>query len=562
MGSRDRPAPTARTARTTRTARSGNAPRTPATLVDRPRLYHALDQAVGLPLTMLVSPAGTGKTTLLSAWAARSRPDREAVRWVAPHEHARLERHLLIASGAAAAEADELLRADGAHSLDPLAMMLPTLERGPDAGRVPATVVVDDAHLLSGEQLDLLAGVLRKRPDVVRLVLASRKDLALPRAELEVRGLAMSLRAPQLRFSDTERLELIRAHATSATDADVKVLADRAGDWAAALVLGARALAASRPEDAVAEAMASGDQPILDFLLSEVYATLPADARQVLISTFGETVITPKRAAVLSGNRDAGSLLSSLATDGVLVTAYAQAGSHQALYRCHPHLVELLRRRVASGADAETAAAAHRRAALHDDAHGRGVSAIQQAIAARDDDLLADLITAHGVELLCSGLEDVLAAAVGRLPSDAFDRHPTLVGVASMLGGVVGDLSAAAALGTRADDAVLGLTSPVGVSRLDDALRVDALAARLWRARLGWDDPRTAVDGARELLGGLDRAGTEADGPRVLASPARLAVLLSELGSAEVFVGDLDAAEIHVDEAIVTARALGPPRPR
>src|SRR3954462_10000521 len=108
MGSRDRPAPTARTART---ARSGNAPRTPATLVDRPRLYHALDQAVGLPLTMLVSPAGTGKTTLLAAWAARARPDREAVRWVASHEHARLELHLLIASGAAAAETDELLRA-------------------------------------------------------------------------------------------------------------------------------------------------------------------------------------------------------------------------------------------------------------------------------------------------------------------------------------------------------------------------------------------------------------------------------------------------------------------
>ena len=47
---------------------------------------------------MIVSPAGTGKTVLLAAWAQRRHwpPD---VLWLAAHDHAALETHLLQAAG-------------------------------------------------------------------------------------------------------------------------------------------------------------------------------------------------------------------------------------------------------------------------------------------------------------------------------------------------------------------------------------------------------------------------------------------------------------------------------
>lgn len=49
-------------------------PPPPPHAVDRPALRARLDDALGSPLTLLVAPAGAGKTVLLSQWAL-SRPD-------------------------------------------------------------------------------------------------------------------------------------------------------------------------------------------------------------------------------------------------------------------------------------------------------------------------------------------------------------------------------------------------------------------------------------------------------------------------------------------------------
>lgn len=51
----------------------------PVHAVPRPRLLELLDAGVQAPLTVLIAPAGSGKTVLLSQWA-QSRPDL-AIAW-------------------------------------------------------------------------------------------------------------------------------------------------------------------------------------------------------------------------------------------------------------------------------------------------------------------------------------------------------------------------------------------------------------------------------------------------------------------------------------------------
>src|SRR5271165_2935570 len=43
-------------------------PSAPSHAVDRPTLRHQLDEALIRPLTLIVAPAGAGKTVLLSQW--------------------------------------------------------------------------------------------------------------------------------------------------------------------------------------------------------------------------------------------------------------------------------------------------------------------------------------------------------------------------------------------------------------------------------------------------------------------------------------------------------------
>lgn len=56
-------------------------PRQPEGLIRRPRLTELLERGVAGPLTLVSSPAGTGKTVLVSVWARRAQT-RGPVAWV------------------------------------------------------------------------------------------------------------------------------------------------------------------------------------------------------------------------------------------------------------------------------------------------------------------------------------------------------------------------------------------------------------------------------------------------------------------------------------------------
>jgi LuxR family maltose regulon positive regulatory protein len=47
-------------------------PRQTGDYLSRPRLHNIVDEALGYRLTLVVAPAGYGKTSLLTAWAHRT----------------------------------------------------------------------------------------------------------------------------------------------------------------------------------------------------------------------------------------------------------------------------------------------------------------------------------------------------------------------------------------------------------------------------------------------------------------------------------------------------------
>jgi LuxR family maltose regulon positive regulatory protein len=95
--------------------------------VERKRLHDLLRQGNTLPLTLVVAPAGWGKSTLVADWLAR---DRVTAGWVSldggDNDPKRFWRYLLLAAGQAgsAAGAAALRRLDAAGS-DVLRDVLP-----------------------------------------------------------------------------------------------------------------------------------------------------------------------------------------------------------------------------------------------------------------------------------------------------------------------------------------------------------------------------------------------------------------------------------------------------
>ena len=468
---------------------------------------------------MLIAPAGTGKTVLLSDWVERRRQAGESVVWVPGQSPGSLSETL-----------DEMVGADATTPPDP--------------------IVVDDAHLLPATMVDDLAQALKKSPHAVRVVLATRYDLPLPASELELRGMALTLRSGDLRFNDAEATALVQAHAQNATAEDIELFQEQTAGWAAALVLAARAFAAS----GAAVWPLVNQRPVLDLLLGESLSTLDDRVHAMLLSTFAATSVTGRLAAMLSADSGAGAMLSDLASSGLLVTAYADGPGGETLYRYHPLLVELLRRRVAGSAeDGRLVVAAHRRSALYYENRGDGGTALRSALGADDPALVARILLGHGPEMLAAGDLGLVTAAFETLPDGYIAAHPHLIGVRGLLRRVSGDVA-----GAVMDAASAGATDHNPVTADDDALEADVVLLRLWESRYGWYDVHAAIGQARSLLM-LDPA--DGDGRRrAVLAPERLAWLLIELAAAETWADELDAALSHLDEALVTARMAGHPR--
>ena len=541
-------------ARSAATRGPARVPRAPKALVPRQRLYRNLDTATESPLTLIVGPAGTGKTVLLSSWLEQASTQVGQVRWKSAHDGVDVAEILLLAAGVESRRAHTLL-ADSPPG-DSMPAVLDELRNCAEGDNPPDLVVVDDAHLLGSREIGLLSAVLSSGPDSVRLLLASRRDLPLPILELQLHGHASVIRAGELRFDEQESEQLVRHHFDTATADAVDQLRARADGWAAALVLGARALAAMDGTDPTRSPLGRTEEPIVDFLLGEAFDSLVEPVRELLLSTSEEPHVTASKAETLTGRPDAGILLSRLAADGLLVTAYADGSSHELVYAYHPLLVELLRRKTAADTDnRSTISSAHQRAALAYAGSGDVESALRHATAARNEDLIARFIFEHGPALLASGGKDSITRAYAVLPDDVLDRRPSLTGVAGLYRRIIGDTADAVVLAARAAEIAQTMVGQsVADSIVRDAVHADAMILQLWQTHFGWRDLHTTIAEARAALGCLPSPLHE-HRPTLVLSPERQSWLSLELASAEIWAGDLAEASVHVDVALLGARA-------
>ncbi len=288
--------------------------------------------------------------------------------------------------------------------------------------------------------------------------------------------------------------------------------------------------------------MRSTEQPVLDYLLSESLEGLSEATRQVLGAICHETDVTAESAAALSEHPDAGERLTALARDGLLVTAYADRDGGALVWRLHPLLVEALRRQDLADARRSNGDV-HLRGAALARAAGHPADALRHAVLSGEEDLVADLVVDLGPELLATGRTDAVDDALRHLSPGCRAAHPHLLGVEALCRMQTGEIAEALALGARAEVALAEAGDAA-----DPELRADVARVELWRARRGWTDLDAAVAGAHAVL--------EATATSPL-SIARTSATLLELGEAEAWQGDLDAALRHTRDALVMARSLG-----
>ena len=248
------------------------APQLLAGTVSRTALVNRLRAAGAFPLVLVVAPAGYGKTTLLSQWAAR---DVRPFAWVSVDEGDD-DPVSILRLIAAALDRIEPLPQSALEPLAPERRPAPTkalqrLGATIASRRSPFVLVLDGADALSHDTIAAVGTLVGHMPPRSMIVLSGRVLPDLPVAALRAGGPLLELGSYELALSRREAELLLRAAALEPEDAEINELVERTEGWAAGLYLTALAARAENDEGNHRDGLAvtGTDRYLADYFRSE-----------------------------------------------------------------------------------------------------------------------------------------------------------------------------------------------------------------------------------------------------------------------------------------------------
>jgi LuxR family maltose regulon positive regulatory protein len=412
------------------------APPLRAGVLPRPDLQALLADVRLHPVTLLVAPAGYGKTTLLSQWAQDLTRTNAPVSWltcdVTERDPASFLAYLIGAFQAVfpAVGADAWRMLNTATNLDhdwPLVAgaLCSDLQR-----KVPtaAFLVLDDVQNVVDSAVisQILGYLLRAAPPTLHIVMASRRAPTFaPLARLRTEGNLLEITQRDLHLAPEEVRQLLAAQHVTLSEAELELLLARTEGWALSVQLVARALAAQPPEQRgpFLAALRGREEQLLDYLASEVLAELSAEMIQFL------------RLAALASSFDANLLAEVLQSDDVeYLLGRAQAlglpitpvDEYSGKLRFHPLWRELLLRGVPEAVSRDELMALHCRFGHAFQRRGELEAAFEHFAQASAFDQLAEALRDQAWPLLRTPQRDMVRRWLARLPSSIRDMDAEL----------------------------------------------------------------------------------------------------------------------------------------
>lgn len=419
-------------------------PRPPAGLVSRPRLVAQLDAGLDRGLTMVIAPAGFGKTALLADWISRVELP---VAWLSvdagDHDPVRFWRHVahtLDRVCAGVAEQVEPLLSSAGPSSDTVATTVVNALMAEPADRM---VVLDDYHLIENEHVhDSFLFFLESAPPDLSVVVASRVDPPIPLARWRANGKLAEVRAGDLRFTTEEAANLLRGlvgPSSALPDDAVATLATRTEGWAAGLQLAALSLRGSADVAGMVASFSGSHRFILDYLTEEVLAHQSSEMQDFLLETSVLGTLSGPLCDEAIGRTDSQQMLEAIERANLFLVPLDEV---RGWWRYHQLFGDLLRARMAQQRP-ERVRQLHQSAAAWHDEHGILDEAVSHALAADDGATAAQLVERHADKLLMRNEDATLQRWLKVLPVDVVASQPRLLLTRARLAAIRGQVDAA-----------------------------------------------------------------------------------------------------------------------
>jgi LuxR family maltose regulon positive regulatory protein len=387
----------------------------------RARLAVLLEELVRAPITLVVAPAGAGKTSLLADWLSEATGP---VAWASLDESdvdpGRFWTLVAAALDAALPELPEQHRSARARSpTGPVDALLAALGGVPEPSS--ALLVLDDVpvHDDSEAVMASLHQFLQALPPWLHVVLVARRDPRLPIHRMRAQGVLSELRFPDLRFSPDEAEAMLAGLVPGLPPKAVGGIARRSEGWAVGIQLGALVARSrlARGEDV----MDAGETSLVvaDFIWHEVLAAERPEVIQLLMDTSVVARFGPGLLQALTDQAELDALLDEAEGHGLFLTRLDTAG----WYEFHS-LVRQVLSAEAERRDPGRIAAQHGRAAQWFAEAGDVPAALDHWLLAGRAREALRLLAHAAVRLYDAGSESVIGRVLARLPAEVATTDP------------------------------------------------------------------------------------------------------------------------------------------
>ena len=305
-------------------------PRVGGSPVPRLKLLSTLEERRDSRLTIILGPAGCGKSTLGALWRRQLVQTGADVAWYnfsSDDDEAQFVGYLASSFEAIGlpigADALEIYNQYGGKSMNEL---LAALVNDLDDYAKPLYLVLEDFHYCQSQAIvDFLDRLLELAPSNFHLIVSSRTRPAFNLSSLRMKGLLTEIGFLDLRFTYEEAARFLRSRGiVNLSSTQLRVLHDMTDGWAAGLQLAAFSLRKSTDPERAMERLTTSlalgrENSFNTYLRESVAAHLEADELDFLAKTSACRRFNRELCELITGNAKAGELLARFEADNLFV---------------------------------------------------------------------------------------------------------------------------------------------------------------------------------------------------------------------------------------------------
>lgn len=437
----------------------------------RPRILRLLRDSLHYRLALLCAPAGAGKTTSLSEFAASTsattvwyrldRTDRDPSIFVG-----RLLRGLAARAGQSAAGEDSVLDGWNIHTVIP--QLVRALSQAVEAVGGQLVALLDDYHKVGDVEAvnQLLAGIVEFAPPGLHLVVSSRSVPALPLARLRLSGDLLEITQDDLALDiDEVSAFLVAACGLQLTEEELQLVLTKTGGWIAGVSMLGQSLR-SRDKREVMNFLRdfNGSTAVVyDYFAEEVFRQQTPRLQKFLISTSVLSDLHRDLVNPLLEITDAQDTLESLAANNVFLLPL---DDQRDWYKYHPLFREFLRARADRTLSQRALAQLHSRAAAVYSSQKNWERAIGHLCASANFVDAASIVEQVGEEHIDRGHLDTVKHWLDSLPDLVKQERPWLLMMEGRIAQRQGNYKQATAALTRAQTLFAEQANSTGLARV------------------------------------------------------------------------------------------------